>query len=359
MYVTGAVGQAHYGASTNLDMIEEGFIDEYMMPNMTAYNETCANLCNAMFSSRMLAINAESRYADIMELVLYNSGLSGISLEGTDYFYSNPLRMVNNTRDYDSHADVTESPVRQPYLECFCCPPNLVRTICKTSGWAYNLYENGVAAVLFGGNKLDTTMLDGSPLKLSQDTEYPWKGIVKITIEECKSSAFEIKIRIPKWAVGSTLKVNGETVTTDVNPGTFATINRVWKAGDIIILDMPMEVTLLEGHNRIEEVRNQVAVKRGPIVYCIETPDLPKDASILDVYFKGNSPLEAVHKNNFLEGVTVINAELLIREGKTDEMYQTVTKPKFKSIKTQLVPYYAWSNRGEAEMTVFMPVVWE
>ncbi|WP_111706199.1 glycoside hydrolase family 127 protein [Lutibacter citreus] len=359
MYVTGAVGQAHYGASTSLDMIEEGFIDAYMMPNMTAYNETCANLCNAMFSSRMMSIYAESRFADIIELVLYNSGLSGISLEGKDYFYSNPLRMVNDTRNYDAHDDVTESPVRQPYLECFCCPPNLVRTICKSSGWAYNLSENGVAVVLFGANNLDTTMLDGSKLKLSQDTDYPWKGLVKITIDECKNSAFEIKVRIPKWAVGSTLKVNGEIAETEVNPGNFATINRVWKAGDIITLNMPMEVTLIEGHNRIEEVRNQIAVKRGPIVYCIETPDLPKNTSILDVYFKGNSPLEALHINDFLEGVTVINTELLIREGKTDEMYPTVTKPKFKSYKTRLIPYFAWSNRGQAEMTVFMPVLWE
>lgn len=359
MYVTGAVGQAHYGASTNLDMIEEGFIDAYMMPNMTAYNETCANLCNAMFSNRMLGIKEESRYADIIELVLYNSGLSGISLEGKDYFYSNPLRMVNNTRDYDAHADVTESPVRQPYLECFCCPPNLVRTICKTSGWAYNLSENGVAVILFGGNNLDTIMLDGSKLKLSQDTEYPWKGLVKITVEECKDSAFDIKVRIPKWAVGSSIKVNGENVNVEVNPGTFATINRVWKAGDTIILDMPMEVTLIEGHNRIEEVRNQVAVKRGPIVYCIETPDLPEETSILDIYINGSAQLEAVHKNDFLDGVTVINTDLLIREGKTDEMYQTVSKPTWKSHKTQLVPYFAWSNRGQAEMTVFMPVVWE
>jgi len=358
MYVTGAVGQAHYGASTNLDMIEEGFIDAYMMPNMTAYNETCANLCNAMFSSRMLSINAESRYADIMELVLYNSGLSGISLEGKDYFYSNPLRMVNNSRDYGVHDNATESPVREPYLECFCCPPNLVRTVCKTSGWAYNLSENGVAVVLFGGNKLNTTMLDGSTLKLSQDTDYPWKGLVKIVVDQCKDSAFEIKVRIPKWAVGSTLKINGEDANVEVNPGNFATINRVWTAEDTIILDMPMEIKLIEGHDRIEEVRNQVAVKRGPIVYCIETPDLPKENSILDVYLKGDAQLEAVHRNDFLDGVTTINVELLLREDKKDEMYQAVKKPTWKSHKTQLVPYFAWSNRGQAEMTVFMPVVW-
>ncbi|WP_405293619.1 glycoside hydrolase family 127 protein [Algibacter sp. Ld11] len=359
MYVTGAVGQAHYGASTSLDMIEEGFIDAYMMPNMTAYNETCANLCNAMFSSRMMSIHAESRYADIIELVLYNSGLSGIGIDGEDYFYSNPLRMVNNSRNYDSHADVTESPVRQPYLECFCCPPNLVRTICKSSGWAYNLSENGVAVVLFGANNLDTTMLDGSTLKLSQDTEYPWKGLVKITVDACKDSAFDIKVRIPKWAVGSTLKVNGEATGVDLMPGTFATINRIWKAGDTIVLDMPMEATLIEGHNRIEEVRNQVAVKRGPIVYCIETPDLPKGTSILDVYLNGNTPLEVLHKPEFLGGVTTVNVELLLRKDKNGDMYQTVTKPNFEPFKTQLVPYFAWSNRGQAEMTVFIPVIWE
>lgn len=359
MYVTGAVGQAHYGASTNLDMIEEGFIDAYMMPNMTAYNETCANLCNAMFSSRMMTIKDESRYADIIELVLYNSGLSGISLEGKEYFYSNPLRMVNNSRDYDAHADVTESPVRQPYLECFCCPPNLVRTICKSSGWAYNLSENGIAVVLFGGNKLDTTMLDGSKLKLSQDTEYPWKGIVKITVDECKDSAFEIKVRIPKWAVGSTLSINGKNVGIELIPGTFAKITREWKTGDTIVLDMPMKITLIEGHNRIEEVRNQVAVKRGPIVYCIETPDLPKNISILDVFINLNTKLEPEYKANFLGGVTVINTELQLRKDKTNnEMYQTVEKPSFEAFKTQLVPYYTWSNRGQAEMTVFIPVIW-
>ncbi len=357
MYVTGAVGQAHYGASTSLDMIEEGFIDAYMMPNMTAYNETCANLCNAMFSNRMLGIKEESRYADIIELVLYNSGLSGISIEGKDYFYSNPLRMVNNSRDYGAHDNATESPVREPYLECFCCPPNLVRTVCKSSGWAYNLSENGVAVVLFGGNNLNTTMLDGSPLKLSQDTEYPWKGVVKITVDECKSTAFDIKVRIPKWATGSTLRVNGEEVAT-VTSGQFAVINRSWKAGDTIVLDMPMEIKRLEGHNRIEEVRNQLAIKRGPIVYCIESPDLPNDTSILDVYIKGNELLVAEHKEDFLGGVTVINTELQIRSDKNDEMYQAITKPILKSHKTQLVPYFAWSNRGQAEMTVFMPVIW-
>jgi len=358
MYVTGAVGQAHYGASTSLDMIEEGFIDDYMMPNMTAYNETCANLCNAMFSYRMLGIHAESKYADVIELVLYNSGLSGIGIEGKDYFYSNPLRMVNNSRDYESHKDVTESPVRQHYLECFCCPPNLVRTICKSSGWAYNLTENGVAVILFGSNQLDTLLSDGSPLKLSQDTNYPWEGLVKLTIESCKSSAFEIKVRIPEWAKGSVLQINNEDVDVAVVPGTFTTIQREWKAGDTIVLDMPMEIKRIEGHNRIEEVRNQIAIKRGPIVYCVESPDLPKDTSILDVYINGNGELKATHDEGVLGGVTLIEAELFLRQDKTEDMYQEISIPRFVSHKTQLVPYFAWSNRGQAEMTVFMPAIW-
>lgn len=356
MYATGAVGQAHFGASTNLDMIEEGFIDEYMMPNMTAYNETCANLCNAMFSHRMLSIHGESKYADIMELVMYNSGLSGISVEGKDYFYSNPLRMVNNTRDYEAHENVTETPNREPYLSCFCCPPNLVRTLAKSSGWAYSLSDNGVSVNLFGGSDLNTTLKDSSAIKLTQDTEYPWKGLVKIKVEACKAEAFDIMVRIPGWAKSADLTVNGEKVAAE--PGKFAVISRAWKAGDEIVLDLPIEPALIEGHPRIEEVRNQVAVKMGPVVYCIESPDLPEGTEILDVYFDGNAALTPKYRPDFLGGVTTIELDLLLREDKAEGMYRDIKKPDWKKHATQLVPYFAWSNRGQAEMTVFMPIVW-
>ncbi|WP_165748689.1 glycoside hydrolase family 127 protein [Cellulophaga sp. Z1A5H] len=359
MYLTGAVGQAHYGASTNLDMIEEGFINEYMMPNMTAYNETCANICNAMFSYRMLGLHGASKYADIMELVLYNSALSGISIEGNSYFYANPLRMLNNTRDYDAHENVTETPNREPYLSCFCCPPNLVRTIAQVSGWTYSIAKNGIALNLFGSSVLKTTLTDGSSLVIHQDTEYPWKGLVKLTIEECKDTAFDILVRIPSWATGATLTINGTKTDAPVTAGKYAIINKNWKKGDLLVLDMPMDVQIIEGHPRIEEVRNQIAVKRGPIVYCIESPDLPKHTSILDVYFNKNASLVATHKPDFLGGITTLQGELLIRKDKSESMYRTVQKPEFESYKTQLVPYFAWSNRGQAEMTVFMPVVWE
>ncbi|MGJ8724109.1 MAG: glycoside hydrolase family 127 protein [Roseibacillus sp.] len=355
MYATGAVGQTHHGASSRRDTIEEGFIDEYMMPNMTAYNETCANICNAMFSHRMLGIKGESKYADVMELVLHNSSLSGISLCGKKYYYANPLRKIHGSRDYSQMN--TESPDREPYLYCFCCPPNLVRTIAKVSGWAYSLSENGVFVNLYGGNKLTTTMRDGSELKLSQVTNFPWDGVVSITVEECKTEAFEIALRIPEWAEGSRLSVNGDEVS-EVTPGQFAKLERVWQAGDVIELNMPMPINLIEGHPRIEEVRNQVAVKRGPIVYCVESPDLPEETSILDVYLDGESELCFVQESATLAGVPAITAELKIRQDKGEGMYRTLKKPSWKSCASQFVPYYAWSNRGDSEMTVFLPVLW-
>ncbi|MBU2945854.1 glycoside hydrolase family 127 protein [Zobellia uliginosa] len=359
MYVTGAVGQAHYGASANRDMIEEGFIDAYMMPNMTAYNETCANLCNAMFSYRMLNLHGEAKYADIVELVLYNSALSGISVTGKEYFYANPLRMLNNTRDYNAHENVTETPNREPYLSCFCCPPNLVRTIATVSEWAYSLAENGVTVNLYGANNLDTQLKDGSPIKVAQETEYPWQGKVKLIVEECKEDAFSISLRIPKWAKNSKLTLNGEEISNTLKPGSFTLIERNWKKGDTLVLNMPMEVDFIEGHPRIEEVRNQIAIKRGPIVYCIESPDLPENTDILDIYFNGNKKLEPKYKPDFLAGVTVLEGEILIRKDKGKGIYRTVQKPEWTPYKTQLVPYFAWSNRGQAEMTVFMPVVWK
>ena len=358
MYVTGAVGQTHYGASSNRDKIEEGFINDFMMPNMTAYNETCANICNAMFSYRMLGIKGDSKYADVMELVLFNSALSGISVTGREYFYANPLRMVNGSRVYKAHENDTESPEREPYLECFCCPPNLVRTIAKVSTWAYSLTKNGIAVNLYGGNKLSTTLLFGSKLQLSQKTEYPWDGDIAIKIKKCPTAPFEISLRIPDWATGASLSINEKKSPGKITAGKYKTVKRKWTAGDTIHLTLPMESKLVEGHPRIEEVRNQVAVRRGPVVYCVESPDLPKDTSILDVYISNREVLNPKARPDFLGGVSVIETNLLIRRNETEGLYRTLSKPKWDKYPTQLVPYFAWSNRGMAEMTVFMPVLW-
>jgi len=357
MYVTGAVGQTHYGASTRRDKIEEGFIDEYMMPNMTAYNETCANICNAMFSHRMLGVKGQSKYADVMELVMFNSALSGISIDGKHYYYANPLRKIHGARDYSKMN--TESPDRLPYLECFCCPPNLVRTVAQLSGWAYSLSDNGVSVNLYGGNQLQTHLLDGSELKLKQETNYPWDGAVRLTVEACRETPFEILLRIPDWAEGSKIQLNGRDAGVEAKSGAFAVIKRTWKPGDVVTLDLPMEATFVEGHSRIEEVRNQVALRRGPLVYCIETPDLPKDARIVDVSLQGSARLQVEHLPDFLGGVSVIKTQVQLRCDRVeDRMYRAVKKPVCKACDVQFVPYYAWSNRGDSEMTVFVPVSW-
>ena len=356
MYVTGAVGQSHHGRSENKDPVNEAFIREYMMPNATAYNETCANICNSMFSYRMLGIHGEAKYADIMELVLYNSGLSGIDLAGTHYFYANPLRKTHDIYDYKKM--VTEFPDRQPYLNCFCCPPNLVRTIAKSPAWAYSLTKKGLAVNLYGGNILKTKLLDGSDIELEQVSQYPWEGSVSIKIKKAKKSAFDVMLRIPAWAKGTVVKVNGKVIETEVINGEYTTINRRWKKGDEITMEMPMDIKMVEGHPRIEEVRNQVAVKRGPVVYCVESPDLPKGTSILDVYLSAESSLEAKYDTQFLGGVTTINGDLMLRKTSTEKMYSEVIKPEWEPHKTRLIPYFAWSNRGEAEMTVWLPILW-
>lgn len=356
MYVTGAVGQTHHGVSSHVDMVHEGFINEYMMPNLSAYNETCANICNSMFSYRMLSLNGESKYADIMELVLFNSALSGISVEGKDYFYANPLRVSHD--GYDPGND-TEFDVRQPYIKCFCCPPNLVRTIAKVSGWAYSLSENGVAVNLYGANKLSTQLLDGSSVKLTQVSQYPWDGKVAITVEESKKEAFDILLRIPDWAKGSKILVNGKPSGVNPKRGNFAIVNREWKKGDVLTLDMPMDVTLLEGHPLIEEVRNQAAIKRGPVVYCVESPDLPKGTAILDVYLPLKSKLTATYKPDFLGGVSTINGSVKLRKDDKKGMYREVSDMKWDTYKAQFVPYFAWANRGQSEMSVWVPLLME
>lgn len=359
MYVTGAVGQAHFGASTRRDKIEEGFLDEYLMPNSTAYNETCANIANAMFNMRMLGIKGESKYADIMELVAYNSALVGISNDGKHYFYANPLRYNRGQREYQDNRDCTESANREPYIECFCCPPNLVRTIAKLSCWAYSLSENGVAVNLFGGNILETKLVDGSPTRLRQESGYPWDGDIKITVEECKDAPFDIAIRIPDWADDCKLLVNGKNAGIETQTGTFATITQSWKAGDTIELKLPMDVTLMKGHPLIEETRNQTAIKVGPLVYCLESPDLPEGVSTLDVYLPTDIELQKQNDPEVLDGITTLTGNVMLRSDERESMYRPLKDSEWNVISTRFVPYYAWSNRGEAEMTVWLPVVWK
>ncbi|MDC0176661.1 glycoside hydrolase family 127 protein [Polaribacter sp.] len=352
MFITGACGQKHDGGSSQRDFVHEAFTVDYEMHNAHSYNETCANLCNAMFNYRMLGIKGEAKYADVIETVMYNSALSGIDIGGTNFFYTNPLR-----RGFDHKMGATDYATRVPYISCFCCPPNLVRTIAKLSAWAYSLTKNGIAVNLYGGNKLETNLLDSSKIKLVQKTDYPWDGAVSIEVKSSKKEAFDIMLRIPEWANGSTVSVNGKE--EKATAGTYFTMNRKWKKGDIITLNMPMKPALVVGHRNIEEVRNQAAIKRGPVVYCIETPDLPKNTNILDVYIPSNIKLTPQKEVNFLGGLSTLKGTVMLTKDTGEKMYNTLKKPNWKSYEATFIPYYAWSNRGVSEMTVFMPVLWK
>ena len=166
-------------------------------------------------------------------------------------------------------------------------------------------------------------------------------------------------LRIPGWADGTKILVNGKEAGVEAKPGTFATIKRSWKTGDVVALDMPMEIKLMEGHPRIEEVRNQVAIKRGPVVYCIESPDLPAGTGILDVYLPENANLTAAVSAGFLGRSDDNQRRSRPAQDSGDGMYRAVENPKWKTVTTQFVPYYCWCNRGQSEMTVFMPLIWE
>jgi len=353
MCVTGATGALHRGASSARDDVHEAYGREYQLPNATAYNETCANIASAMWNWRMLAITGEARFADTMELVLYNSALSGISIDGKHFFYTNVLR-----RTKDVPLVSWDLPTRQSYLSCFCCPPNIVRTIAKVHGWAYSISDEAVWVNLYGGSELNCEFVDGTKLKLTQETDYPWDGRIKITVNAPEKKQFAVMLRIPGWAKEATLQVNGQAVRGGLQPGRYFKLNRTWSAGDVIELNLPMPVRLIEANPLVEELRNQVAVKRGPIVYCLESVDLPNGVKVSEVVIPHNIKLKPEFRRNLLGGVTVLEGEAeVLKEGDwSKRLYRELVPREPRKVTIRLIPYYAWSNRGVSEMTVWMPL---
>jgi len=353
MYVTGATGALHRGESSARDSVHEAYGREYQLPNSTAYNETCANIANAMWNWRMLAVTGEARFADIMELVLYNSAISGISIDGKHFFYTNVLRRIKDTPLLS-----WDLPTRQPYLSCFCCPPNIVRTIAKSSGWAYSISDGGVWINLYGGGELNTELLDGTKLKLEQKTNYPWDGKIKIAVNVPKKKEFAVMLRIPGWVKEAELKVNGQAIRDDLQSGKYFELNRAWSSGDIIELNLPMPVQLIESTPLVEETRNQVAIKRGPIVYCLESVDLPEGVKISEVVIPRNIRLKPRFEKELLAGIMVLEGKAeVVEEGDwSNQLYRQLSLQKPEKVTIRLIPYYAWSNRGVSEMTVWMPL---
>ena len=360
MYITGACGALYDGASPygvkiheEIQLVHQAYGREYQLPNTTAHNESCATIGNVLWNWRMLNITGQARFADVLELGLYNGVLSAISLDGKRFFYINTLRQVN-----DLPFELRWSRMRELYISCFCCPPNIVRTIAKVSSYAYNISDEGVWVTLYGSNMLHTKLADGSKLRLTQETDYPWDGNVRITIDAPTKKRFSMMLRIPGWTTTAALKVNGQAIRDDLLPGKYVELNRIWSASDTIELDMPMEAKLIEAHPLVEETRNQVAIRRGPLVYCLESVDLPKGVKVTEVVIPRNIKLKPRFDELLNEKVVVLEGEAeVFEEGDwANKLYREAPVHEPERLGIKMIPYYAWGNRGMSEMTVWMPL---
>jgi DUF1680 family protein len=360
LYVTGGCGALYDGASPDgskqqrqISRVHQAYGRAYQLPNSTAHNETCAAVASVLWNWRMLQITGEARFADLLELTLYNAVLAGVSLEGKAFFYTNTLRQLDHMP-----TELRWPRTRQPYLSSFCCPPNVVRTIAEVGNYAYCCAKGEVWVNLYGASVLDTRLADGSRLKLTQETDYPWDGTVKITLDAVPPGPFAVKLRIPAWAKGATLSVNGAAQRPGPEAGTYHEVRRVWSAGDVVELTLPMPVQMLQAHPLVEEARHQVAVKCGPLVYCLESRDVPPGVGILDVAVPASIALKPRFEDKLLGGITVLRgqAEAASETAWGKQLYRELAPTAARGIDVRLIPYYAWGNRGPSEMTVWLPL---
>lgn len=360
MYITGGLGSLYDGTSpdgtsynpADVQKIHQAFGRDYQLPNFTAHNETCANIGNMLWNWRMLQITSDAKYADVMELALFNSVLSGISLDGKNFLYTNPLAQSD-----DLPFKQRWSKDRVPYIALSnCCPPNIVRTLAELNNYLYSVSDKGLYFNLYGGNNLNTKLADGTALRLKQETNYPWDGNIKITVTQTGNQAYGMFFRIPGWADGAKLSVNGKAVAVKTTSGTYAAINRIWKAGDVITLVLPMEAQLIESNPLVEENRNQVAVKRGPVVYCLESKDF-QGKNIFNAVIPSSILLKAVPAT--INGAQVMSlqgeARFIEKTNWKNTLYHPISKNK-EATPITLVPYFAWGNRGHSEMSVWLPL---
>jgi len=360
MYITGGCGALYDGVSPDgtsyllkdVQEVHQAYGRDFQLPNFTAHNETCASVGNVLWNWRMLQVTGDAKYADVMELTLYNGLLSGISLDGTKFFYTNPLSVSDDLPFKDRWARD-----RVGYIAYSdCCPPNVVRTVAEVSDYAYNVSDKGLWVNLYGGNKLSTQLKDGSPIKLTQTTDYPWNGRVDMRLDNVPQKEFSIFLRIPGWCKNAALLVNGKPSAIKLIPGTYAEIARQWKAGDEITLNMPMSVTFMEANPLVEETRNQVAVKRGPVVYCLESADLPKGEKVADIALSSKTnlkPLPIKIANSNIMSLTG-SADVRNKQNWHNKLYQEAALNN-TTINIRLIPYYAWDNRGHVNMETWLP----
>lgn len=340
LYITGGIGATNQG---------EAFGKNYELPNMSAYCETCAAIGNVYVNYRLFLLHGDAKYYDVLERTLYNGLISGVSLDGGGFFYPNPLESMGQHQ-------------RQPWFGCACCPSNICRFIPSLPGYVYAVKDNQVYVNLFMGNEAELKV-GGKKVILHQETRYPWDGHVTLTVDKNAAGTFAMKIRIPGWVrnqvvpsdlytysdgkrPGYSVKVNGEAVTSALEQGYF-TIERKWKKGDRVELQLDMEVRTVKANGKVEADRGRMAVERGPIVYCAEWPD--NSFNVLSLLMNQHPQFEVVERPDLLYGLNQIKTPVQTLE--YDEQGRLVVKDQ----ELTLIPYYAWAHRGPGNMAVWLP----
>ena len=332
MYITGSVGTAQYS--------DEGFGDPYLLPNKS-YCESCANIANVLWQHRMAALKADAKYADVMELALYNGAISGISIEGNAFFYQNPLQ--------------SNGAKRSSWIGLACCPTNLARFIPQVGGFMYAVGKENIYVNLYAASTASIKTEEGKAVKIYQKTSYPWDGNIRLTVTPGKPSEFGLCLRIPGWAQGRpvpsdlyrfknsrvkpvTLKVNGKSVNAVAGADGYIQLKRKWRKGDVVTLDLPMPVKRVYAHEKVEADKGKVSLMRGPIAYCLEAVD-NAGVDFSKLQLPRQSVLKASHRADLLKGVTVLQGTAISAGEEVD---------------ITAVPYYAWANREKGAMTVWV-----
>ncbi|MGE8342389.1 MAG: aceric acid hydrolase [Flavobacterium sp.] len=360
MYITGGCGSLYDGVSpdgtsydpTVVQKIHQAYGRPFQLPNATAHTETCANIGNVLWNWRMLQITGDAKYADIVELALYNSVLSGMDLEGEKFLYNNPLNVSNDLPFHQRWGNE-----REGYIALSnCCAPNVTRTVAEVGNYAYNISKEGFYVNLYGSNQLKTKSLSGEEIEIYQQTNYPWDGKITLKIIKAPKDLQTFFLRIPGWSQNAEVSVNNAKITDKIVSGTYLKLNQKWKKGDVIELNLPMPVELMEANPLVEEVKNQVAVKRGPLVYCLESDQLPAKISVNDVALNLKSKFTT---NNFIlnnRNLVSIDAEAVINSNNSwnKTLYKPLSSKNADAVQVKLIPYFAWGNKGKGEMTVWM-----
>jgi len=331
MYVTAGLGPSAQN---------EGFTTDYDLPNETAYAETCASVALIFWAQRMLHLDLDGKYADVLELAMFNGALSGLSRDGEHYFYANPLESDGTPTRWDWHT-------------CPCCTMNVSRLVASVGGYFVSSAKAGIAFHLYGGisTKVETA---GTTVALRETSNYPWSGDIKIEIDPEIPAAFEVKVRIPGWCQGAKVAVNGQPVAVDAAVNGYLTIDRTWTKGDVVTLDLPMPPVRLYAHPAVRPDAGRVALKRGPLVYCIEEADNP-GGRVQRYKLPRNAELKTSTRADLFDGIVTLTADAIaIDESDWNTLYRT-TAPKDGPAKLTALPYYLWANRGQGSMLVWVP----